>query len=98
MTEGVETLGGQGLSAADEAELKALLLGAFNRVSPVALREFPDDLPVEQIGLDSLGLSQIVLELEEKLDVTLDDDVLAQLIQAETTGDLLAVLRGRHAS
>lgn len=44
---------------------------------------------LEDIAVDSLQMSELILDLEDRLGVELDDDVLLKLSSSETIGDFL---------
>lgn len=80
-----------------EATLNATLLAALNRITGKAYQTVPMDLPAEDVGLDSLGLSQVILHLEETLGRDIEDGVLLKLIEAETIGDFQIALAGQFS-
>lgn len=45
---------------------------------------------VDDLGIDSLDLAQIILSIESEYDVELDDDMMENV---KTVGDALAILR-----
>lgn len=59
--------------------------------------EFPEPLAatsrLEQLGLDSLEEVELLLSLEERLGVELDQ---TELVRCETLGDLAALLARAH--
>ena len=66
---------------------------AINSVSDRQFTDLPMDWTVRDVQLDSLGLSQVVFFLEEKLGRQLEEGVLLKLAEAETIGDFLLALR-----
>lgn len=44
---------------------------------------------VDHFNLDSLDLWNIIMEIEEAIDISLDDGVLEQYVEHETVGDLV---------
>lgn len=72
--------------------LRDVLLAAFNVVAPQASGRFDADLPIEAIGLDSIGLTQAVFEIEQQLGFELDDETLGALMEARTAGDFHVTL------
>ncbi len=78
-------------------DVRSALEEAF-RASPDAPAAPLDlDRRIEAMGVDSLRLSQIILALEAKLDVTMSDDVLNALGRSETLGDLYRTLAANYA-
>ena len=64
-------------------------------VAPVPL---DPDRRIEAMGVDSLRLSQIILAIEARLDVTMPDEVLNELGRSETVGALHRTLAAHYAS
>ena len=66
-------------------EFKSHLEEALRRVSADEIEEVTAEQKLAELGLDSICVSEIVLELEEQMDITIDEDKVAEL---ETFGDL----------
>lgn len=63
--------------------------------SQVDRREFGDISPdsvISDLGIDSLSMMQIVGEMEQKLDVTIPDEDLVELV---TVRDLIRIVQRR---
>ncbi|MEM7301739.1 MAG: acyl carrier protein [Pseudomonadota bacterium] len=50
------------------------------------------DTPFEELGLSSLELTEVIMELEERLDVDLDLDTVDAAEQLKTVGDIVGAL------
>lgn len=55
----------------------------------------PGSSLVEDLGVDSLDLVSVFLEVQDTFEVTIDEDDLASIV---TVGDLVAYVSGRRAS
>lgn len=75
-----------------EAAINSALLSALNRVTGKGYSAVPFQMPAAEVGLDSLGLSQVILHLEETIGCEIDDRVLIKLIEAETIGEFQVAL------
>lgn len=47
------------------------------------------DKPLKETGLDSLAMMEMIVEIEEKLNVTLPDD---ELLKIKTANDLISLI------
>jgi acyl carrier protein len=50
------------------------------------------DTMIEEIGLDSLSLAQILTSLEAEFSIDLNEEELARILEAHSIGDYLRVL------
>jgi acyl carrier protein len=50
------------------------------------------DASVEEVGLDSAGLSEVVLQLEEDLGLHFSDEILMDFLSCETLRDIAAMV------
>lgn len=73
---------------ADIFDIEKVLTEAINRITARSYEELPVDLPLSEVGLDSLGLSQIVFSVEEQTGLDLNDEVLNSMMEAETVGEV----------
>lgn len=78
--------------AAKETKIQAALLSSLKRVTGRQYTNVPLTMSVNEIGVDSLGLSQVVLHIEEAMGSEIEDAVLTELIEAETIGDFYHAL------
>jgi acyl carrier protein len=79
--------------AVDDEALTSALREAVARAC-----ELPPDVvslesPLEDLGLDSLAAAEVLTDVEIRLGVEFPVDVLRQLTQARTVGDVLDRLR-----
>jgi acyl carrier protein len=70
----------------------SLLVWFRDRLSAAALLDgrLPLDAPLEELGIDSLDLVEVVMELEEAFEVSIPDDEAERIL---TVGDAIRYLR-----
>lgn len=78
--------------------LVPLLLSGLNEVSATKYDTLPVNLTIEQIGLDSISLSQLVLFIEDELGYQIPDAMLIDIAKAETVGDVAAAFAADQVS
>jgi len=64
------------------------IIAEFTTYQPEEIKEEMDF--VDDLGIDSLDLAQIILSAESEFDVDLEDDMMENI---QTVGDALAMLR-----
>ena len=64
------------------------IIAEFTTYEPEGIREDMDF--VDDLGIDSLDLAQIILSLESEFDVDLEDDMMENV---KTVGDAMEMLR-----
>lgn len=72
--------------------LVALVESIAAELGPEQLSRVQLDSVISELGIDSLAMAQIVLELEERLGVTIPDDELSDVVTVE---DLVRIVEGR---
>lgn len=72
--------------------LVALVESIAAELGPEQLSRVQLDSVISELGIDSLAMAQIVLELEERLGVTIPDDELSDVVTVE---DLIRIVEGR---
>lgn len=77
-------------------DIDSILVDAINRITARDYKELPLDLSLSEIGLDSLGLSQIILSIEEETGWCLDDELLSNIIDEETMGGVRNLLTNAY--
>ncbi len=77
---------------ANSERIKSVLLAEFNRLTPAPQAALQLDLEIEQIGLDSISLTQIVFAIEEALNLELSEAVIGELSEAHTIGNFYETL------
>jgi|CXWL01.1.fsa_nt_gi acyl carrier protein len=77
-------------------DLDSILRDAVNRITVNQYASLPLDLSLSEVGLDSLGLSQIVLSIEEGTGWQLDDQMLDDLLNEKTIGGVRDLLLGHY--
>jgi acyl carrier protein len=80
------------LSQMNAIEISDTLLAAFNSLDGRQFESLDRSTGLEDLGLDSLGMNQILLYLEERLGGTLSDEALERMAESVTVGDLLDAL------
>jgi acyl carrier protein len=77
-----------------DADLKTVIFDTLRAAltKPAELNE--DTHIVDDLGLDSVAVMDFVMEIEDKLDLSVPLDKIAEI---QTLGDLLGVLRGLKA-
>jgi len=73
-------------------ELFALFREVVQSIEKRPLEDVTPDSVIADLGIDSLGMMEIVGELESRLDVMIPDD---QLVKLRTVADLLGVVQKR---
>ena len=81
---------------ADEIDLENILLNAFNSLEDRRFDALDRTARIEELGLDSLSMNQILLYLEERLGGSLSDETLERMADAVTVGDLLDTLKAQR--
>ncbi len=77
------------MSVPEENVLEAIRQ-TLEEISPEPLGPIDGSTELSSFGFDSLALSELVFELEERLEVAIENDELAELA---TVGDLLALVQ-----
>lgn len=77
-----------------EVELQVLLLRALNTVSGSMFEDLDLDASVEDLGLDSLGLTEMILFLEDHTGAEIPEAVLDQLAGVDSVRRFHEVLAG----
>ena len=72
--------------------LVAIVESIAAELGPEQLSRVQLDSVISELGIDSLAMAQIVLELEERLGVTIPDDELSDVVTVE---DLIRIVEGR---
>lgn len=67
--------------------------GALASVIDIDRSSITNDLDLSELGLDSLDLTTVVLEIESRLDVEVPANVLDQIAELDGDASLGAVLR-----
>ncbi len=73
-----------------DPEFKVHLEEALSEVSAGDIGELTADRELADLGLDSISIAEMVLELEDKIDVTIDQEDLEKLV---TFGDLQELVK-----
>lgn len=81
---------------AEEERFRGIVHTAFNSLSDEPASEIADNATFESLGLDSLAMSQVIFSIEEQLGWEVSDDVLEQMANAETVGDVWRTLMNSH--
>jgi acyl carrier protein len=77
----------------DDEALASALREAVARACEVPPEQVDLATPLDELGLDSLAAAEVVTDLEIRLGVEFPVDVLRQLTQTRTVGDVLDHLR-----
>jgi acyl carrier protein len=79
----------QGMLISEEA-MRSVLERVLDDAGNARLEQYSFDSTLEEVGLDSLLIAGVIVELEEELDVLLDLQATERLV---TLGDLCRALR-----
>jgi acyl carrier protein len=66
------------MPASNRTEIREQLLKFLIETFPLFIADAPDDLPVADHGVDSLGLTNIVLFLEQHFQIGIDDSEITR--------------------
>jgi acyl carrier protein len=77
-------------------EIQDIVLGTLRRLVPEATGELGADATIEELGIDSMTLMDLVLELEDQFSVTFPDDGLARIQAVHDVFDIVQELVGPH--
>lgn len=75
-----------------DPEFSKKVQAALDEVSGRAVGPISADLRLDELGLDSVSISELVLVLEDELDITLEPE---ELFEVETFGDLEKLIRSK---
>jgi len=78
-------------------ELDELLRVTIAKICAIPVSEIDDDTRLDALGVDSLAVAEIIVEMEVELGVELPIDVLRQLDRVQTVGDVVTELRATMA-
>jgi len=77
----------------DDEHLQATLTTALNGVSRTPFASLPLEATIQDVGIDSIGLSNLILDLETALDLEFEESLLLTLSEAETVAAFYASLK-----
>ena len=80
------------------ADLKAIVHEAFNNLSLDPASNVQDADTFDEFGIDSLGMSQIVLFMEEKTQHEIDEKTLEKMAASHCVGDVTRLLCESYAA
>ena len=80
-----------------EAAVADTMIKLVSRVCAVPLQELSPDTMLDEVGVDSLSLSQIMAEMEAAFSIELWDEDIAGLAEARSIGDFVGVLNAALA-
>jgi len=83
--------------AQERVDTRSLVHAAFNSLSLDGSWTVRDSDTFADLGIDSLGISQVILFIEEKGGFEISDDLLEQLADAENIGAVCRILEARAA-
>ncbi len=75
-----------------EAAVADTMIKLVARVCAVPLEDLSPDTMLDEVGVDSLSLSQIMAEMEAAFSIELWDEDIAGLAEANSIGDFVGVL------
>ena len=79
----------------DRTQLKQILLQALEQATRTIYADLSETTSLQtSLGLDSLGLVSVLIEVQDRLDVSLQLD---EVRDVETVGDLLTLLEQKLA-
>jgi acyl carrier protein len=92
-SDAIEGPGAGGAMIVEDEALASALREAVARACEVSPEQVDLATPLDDLGLDSLAAAEVITDLEITLGVEFPVDVLRQLTQAQTVGDVLDRLR-----
>ena len=78
-------------------DLTGALYDAISRMCDVPLDAIGPDVPVDDLGLDSLAAAEVITDLEIRTGLELPSDALRRLADARTVGDITALVEAALA-
>lgn len=66
----------------------------FNILREKFSMESTKDTPLAALGVDSLGMAELTVDLEKQFSIKVDEDILG----IETVGELIAYVRSKQAT
>lgn len=79
-------------------DVEQAVLSAVNLVSENGLTALDHAARIEQIGLDSIGLTEVILRIEENLGMEISEPVLLEVADATTVGQFLKILSDYYST
>jgi acyl carrier protein len=78
-------------------DFDAVLIGAIAKVAGLPAEQVTLATPLDDLGIDSLAVAEVIVEVEMELDCELPVHLLRQLDKVHTVGDVAAELRAAVA-
>ncbi len=72
-------------------QIANIVAEAIKGVSDVPFEEIPNDISIDELGLDSLSFSQMILDFETDFN-DLSESAMDELMAAQTLGSLIDIL------
>jgi acyl carrier protein len=76
-------------------DLEGVLIEAVARACNCDAQLLSSESLLEEIGLDSLGITSVIADVEEEFELQLEPDELMAFLQVKTIGDILQTFRSR---
>lgn len=76
--------------------LDSILATAIGKLGRADNITYDLDAPVESLGIDSIGLTELVLEIEEMLGEEMDEELLVGFTDARTLGEMRSIFMERY--
>jgi len=64
------------------------IISAFEKRCKIAPGRISTETIISDLGIDSLMFMEIIMDIETKLDKSLEDDVIIKVLTVEKVGDL----------
>ena len=73
-------------------EIAGKIEKALQELCPAEVGTITAERRIDELGLDSVSIGELVIELEDELDITLENE---DIVGMETFGDLAALIQQR---
>lgn len=73
-------------------EIAGKIEKALQDLCPAEVEAITAERRIDELGLDSVSVAELVIELEDQLDITLENE---EIVGMETFGDLVALIEQR---
>jgi acyl carrier protein len=77
----------------DDARLQDVLVAAINAATHEQIFSVPMEWTIDQIGVDSITLSEIIFHIEDALGIEIGEATLLRMVEASTVGEFFIALR-----
>ena len=75
------------------SDVRSVVHAAFNSLDLDGATHVSDEDTFASLGVDSLGMSQVILFIEERAGIEISDDLLESLAEAENIGAVCSMLQ-----